>query len=100
MQAVSFPPRSSRPPGTRKGTNPTLSLRPKPPANYDSSRSKADLDWVEKGPVRATLRAQHHWPYLTLETRVTLTAGLPYVEVLSRMHTGVPPHPDAAPADI
>jgi alpha-mannosidase len=80
--------------------NPTVSLRPRPPANYDSSRSKAHLDWVEKGPVRATLRAQHHWPYLTLETRVTLTAGLPYVEVLSRMLTGVPPHPDAAPADI
>jgi len=80
--------------------NPTLSLRPKPPASYDSSKSKAHLDWVEKGPVRATLRAQHHWPYLTFETRVTLAAGLPYVEVLSRMLTGVPPHPDAAPADI
>jgi alpha-mannosidase len=88
-----FPVFSGRP-------NPGLSLRPKPPANYDSSKSKAHLDWVEKGPVRATLRAQHHWPYLTFETRVTLAAGIPYVEVLSRMLAGVPPHPDAAPADI
>ncbi len=82
--------------------NPNLSLRPNPPAEYDSSTSKAQIDWVEKGPVRATVRARHEWPYLTFETRVTVTAGLPYVEVLSRMLTGVPPLSDAKPvrADI
>jgi len=80
--------------------NPNLPLRPAAPANYDSSKSKAQIDWVEKGPVRATVRARHVWPYLTFETRVTVTAGVPYVEVLSRMLAGLPPHPDTAPADI
>jgi alpha-mannosidase len=80
--------------------NPNLSLRPKPPAAYDSSKSKAQIDWVEKGPLRATVRARHQWPYLAFETRVTVTAGVPYVEVLSRVFTGVPPHFDVAPADI
>jgi len=80
--------------------NPNLSLRPKPPANYDSSKSKAVIDWVEKGPLRATVRARHNWPYLVFETRVTVTAGVPYVEVLTRMLCRVPPHSDVAPADI
>lgn len=80
--------------------NPNLSLRPKPPANYDSSKSKAQIDWVETGPLRATVRARHNWPYFAFETRVTVTAGVPYVEVLSRMLVRVPPHSDAAPADI
>ena len=80
--------------------NPNVALRPAPPANYDSSKSRAQIDWVEKGPVRATVRARHVWPYLTFETRVTVTAGVPYVEVLSRMLAGLPPRPDTAPADI
>jgi hypothetical protein len=80
--------------------NPNLSLRPKPPAQYDSSKSKAQIDWVETGPLRSTVRARHQWPYFTFETRVTLAAGLPYVEVLSRMLCGVPPHSDASPPDI
>jgi alpha-mannosidase len=80
--------------------NPNLSLRPKPPANYDSSKSKALIDWVEKGPLRATVRARHNWPYFAFETRVTVSAGVPYVEVLSRILARVPPHSDAAPADI
>ena len=36
--------------------NPNLPLRPKPPERYDSSKSKAQIDWVETGPVRATVR--------------------------------------------
>ena len=39
--------------------NPNLSLRPKPPAFYDSAKSKAAIDWLAKGPVRADVRAQH-----------------------------------------
>lgn len=80
--------------------NPNLPLRPNAPASYDSTKSKASLDWVEKGPMRATLRAIHKWNYLTLETRVTLAAGSPYVEVVSRVLAGVPPHPDAVPREI
>ena len=80
--------------------NPNLPLRRKPPERYDSSKSKAQIDWVETGPVRATVRAQHQWRHFKFETRVTLTAGLPYVEVLTRMLAFVPPKPDVRPADI
>ena len=37
---------------------------------------------------------------LKFETRVSLSAGSPHVEVYSRMLTFIPPHSDAAPADI
>ncbi|OHB76210.1 MAG: hypothetical protein A2W31_00860 [Planctomycetes bacterium RBG_16_64_10] len=80
--------------------NPNLSLKPNPPAFYDSAQSKATIDWLAKGPVRAEVRAQHAMPYLKLETRVSLAAGSPYVEVCSRMLVLVPPHSDATPADI
>jgi len=80
--------------------NPNLSLRPQPPAIYDSSKSQAQIDWIERGPVRATVRSQHLWKYMAFETRVTITAGNPYVEVLSRMLVRVPPQADSLPADI
>jgi alpha-mannosidase len=71
--------------------NPNLSRRPDPPANYDSAMSKGRLDWVAKGPLLATVRAHHRWKYLNFETRVTLAAGQPYVEVVSRVFAQVPP---------
>ena len=80
--------------------NPNLSRRPSPPARYDSATSKGQLDWLATGPLVATLRAQHRWPYLTFETRVTLAAGLPFVEVVTRVLALVPPHSDASPPDI
>jgi len=80
--------------------NPNLSLKPKPPAFYDSAKSKAAIDWLAKGPLRAEVRAQHAMPYLKFETRVSLAAGSPYVEVYSRMLPLVPPHSDASPPDI
>jgi alpha-mannosidase len=80
--------------------NPTLPTRPDAPAFYDSAKSRADIDWIAQGPLWATLRAQHSWPYLNFETRVSLTAGLPYVEVVSRVLARVPPQPDVSPPDI
>jgi hypothetical protein len=80
--------------------NPTLPTRPNPPAAYDSGKSKARIDWLERGPLRATLRARHDWPYLKFETRVSLASGLPYVEVISRVLDFVPPQPDVSPPDI
>jgi hypothetical protein len=91
--AQAFPRFAGRP-------NPNLSTRPNPPAFYDSAKSKAQIDWLAKGPLWATVRAQHAWPYLKFETRVTLAAGLPYVEVTSRVLAQVPPHSDASPPDI
>ncbi len=80
--------------------NPNLSLKPKPPAFYDSATSKGQVDWIAQSPLLATLRAQHRWPYLTYETRVTLAAAMPYVEVVTRLLVLVPPHSDAVPPDI
>ncbi len=71
--------------------NPNLSLHPLPPANYDSTSSLGRLDWVARGPLFATVRARHRWKYLVYETRATLCAGRPYVEVVSRVFTRVPP---------
>ena len=53
------------------------------------------MRWIEKGPIRATLRTRHNWPLLKFETLVTLCAGMPYVEVTSRVLAEVPPAPDA-----
>jgi alpha-mannosidase len=80
--------------------NPTLPTKPEPPAGYDSRQSKAQIDWIERGPLRSTLRARHDWRYLKFETRVTLAAGSPYVEVTSRVLAFVPPQPDVSPPDI
>jgi len=80
--------------------NPNDPLRPDPPAFCDSAKSQAEIDWLAKGPLWATLRAQHSWKYLKFETRVSLAAGSPYVEVVTRVLAQAPPHPDASPADI
>ena len=80
--------------------NPLLPTRPEPPAAYDSGTSKAKIDWIASGPLWATLRAQHAWKYLKFETRVTLAAGSPFVEVTSRVLAQVPPHPDVSAPDI
>jgi hypothetical protein len=53
--------------------------------------------WLEKGPLRATLKAVHRWRQLTFETRVTLSAHSPNVEVISRVLTSVPPALDDFP---
>jgi alpha-mannosidase len=80
--------------------NPNLSRKPNPPAFFDTAKSKAQIDWLAKGPLQAELRAQHRLPYLGFETRVSLAAGAPHVEVYVRILCQVPPHSDAAPANI
>ena len=80
--------------------NPTIPTRPDAPAFYDSSKSKAAIDWLAEGPLWAKVRAQHSWKYLKFETRVSLAAGSPYVEVVTRVLAQVPPQPDVSPSDI
>ncbi len=70
------------------------------PENYDSTKSKATLTWIERGPLRATLRAEHRWQHLTFETRISLTAGSPQVDVLTRLLAFVPPKVDKSAPDI
>lgn len=70
------------------------------PAFYDSAQSQAEIQWLEKGPLRARIRARHHWPLLKFETHITLAAGSRHVEVLSRVLAEVPPATDASPPDI
>jgi alpha-mannosidase len=56
--------------------------------------SKSAIRWIEKGPVRATVKTAHQWPLLKFETYVTLVAGLPWVEITSRVLAEIPPTPD------
>lgn len=60
---------------------------------------RSEIHWVEKGPLRATVQARHDWPLLRFETDVTLCAGLPRVEVTSRVLSEIPPAPDALDAN-
>jgi len=79
---------------------PGMSTRPEPPASYDSRDSKAQIDWLAKGPLFSTMRARHTWKYLNFETRISLSAGQPYLEVVSRILAVVPPKADVVPPDI
>jgi alpha-mannosidase len=65
------------------------------PVAFDSAQAKAVVSWVEKGPLRATVKARYDWPVLKFETYTTVYAGLPYVEVTSRILADVPPAVDA-----
>jgi alpha-mannosidase len=61
--------------------------------------SKSAIRWIEQGPLRATVKTSHQWPLLKFETYVTLCAGLPWVEVTSRVLAEIPPAPDALGPD-
>jgi hypothetical protein len=61
--------------------------------------SKSAIRWIVKGPLRATVKTSHQWPLLKFETYVTLCAGLPWVEVISRVLAEIPPAPDALGSD-
>jgi len=63
------------------------------------SISKSAIRWIEQGPVRATVKTRHQWALLKFETYVTLGAGLPWVEVASRVLAEIPPAPDALGSD-
>lgn len=66
---------------------------------FEGSWTKPKLvEWVEKGPVRATLKSRYEWPLLTFETDVRLCAGTPWVEVVSRILAKVPPAVDRTEA--
>ncbi len=83
-----------------KGPFPRLTGRPNlavaklmhrnPPEFYDSAKSKAAIDWLAKGPVRAEVRAQHALGELRFETRISLAAGA--------VRRDLQPHVDPRPA--
>jgi hypothetical protein len=56
--------------------------------------AKSDIQWIEKGPLRATIRTRHNWPLLKFEIHVTLYAHSPQVEVVTRLLPEIPPPPD------
>lgn len=60
---------------------------------------KSSIRWIEKGPLRATVKASHYWPLLKFETYVTLHSGSPCVEVTSRVLAEIPPALDKLGAD-
>jgi len=63
------------------------------------SMTKSTIRWVEKGPLRATVKTHHDWELVKFETYITLCAGSPCVEVISRVLMQIPPAPDALGAD-
>ncbi|MEW5976539.1 MAG: glycoside hydrolase family 38 C-terminal domain-containing protein [Acidobacteriota bacterium] len=52
---------------------------------------KSSIRWIEKGPLRATVKASHYWPLLKFETYVSLHSESRYVEVTSRVLAEIPP---------
>jgi alpha-mannosidase len=69
-------------------------LESDPDTSYDSSTAKASVMWLDRGPLRATLKAVHRWKQLTFEKRVSLFAHSADVEILTRILTRVPPATD------
>ena len=63
------------------------------PDEFDSRKSKAEISWVERGPIRAVVKAVHIWPQIRFEHWVTLQAGEPFVESRVRVLADVPPPP-------
>jgi len=63
------------------------------------ANSDSWIRWIEKGPVRATLRAHIYWRFIKFESYVTLCAGLPWVEVTTRVLAEIPPATDSLGAD-
>jgi len=61
--------------------------------------SNSAIRWIEQGPLRATVKTSHQWPLLKFETYVSLCAGVPWVEVTSRVLAEIPPAPDALGSD-
>ena len=63
------------------------------PEQFDSRQSRAEVSWVERGPVRAVVKSVHIWPKLRFEHWISLQKGLPYVDVRVRLLADVPPPP-------
>jgi len=69
-----------------------------PDATYNSGLMEGKILWLEKGPLRATLKSIHKWKQLTYETRVSLSVHSAHVEVLTRVFMSVPPAVDDFPS--
>ncbi len=63
------------------------------PDAYGTSTSQAEFTWLERGPVRATVRASHSLPWLRFDVYVSLCAHSPRVDVHARLFPGIPPKP-------
>ncbi|MFI5386731.1 MAG: glycoside hydrolase family 38 C-terminal domain-containing protein, partial [Fimbriimonadales bacterium] len=87
-------------PVLRGQPDPGYPLRGNIPADYDSSKAKAEITWTEGGPVRYTVKARFGFRHLVFETYVSLTSGKPYAEVTSRILSSVPPRRDNDPKEI
>lgn len=73
----------SGPPNRKLGEN--------SPEEYNSAQSKAEISWVERGPVRAIMKVVHVWPLMRFEHLIILQSGQPLVEVKIRVSAEVPP---------
>lgn len=58
---------------------------------YDTADVDATVEWIERGPLRATVKLTSKLPLIHLETYVTLVACTPWVTVKVRLAADVPP---------
>ena len=70
---------------------PNQTLEANSPEEYDSAKSRAEISWVERGPVRAIIKVVHSWPLMRFEHWIILQAGQPCVEVEIKVSADVPP---------
>lgn len=71
--------------------NPDYVPRVSIPDAYDSVDSQAEITWIERGPLRATVRAHHVLHAIRFETFITVCADWPAVQVRTRVFCGLPP---------
>lgn len=65
------------------------------PENYASAASTAEIHWIERGPLRATVAVTHRLPLLRLEYWISLAANSPQVDVRVRLAAELPPEKTA-----
>ena len=72
--------------------------QPFPTLRREGDQVKADISWIEHGPVRATVLSVAKFPGIDMEVRTSLAAGAAYADVHVRLFVHTPPPPPQPPA--
>lgn len=67
-------------------------------AGFDSRQAKTTIEWLEEGPVRATVCCSMSLPGVRMEIRTSLEAGAAYADVQVRLIADAAPSKPKAPA--
>ena len=61
------------------------------PVFQSSLEAPTELEWVQTGPLKATVRSRTQLPELLVETEISLGSGSPAVDVRIRLCASIPP---------